>query len=164
MSGRSPQGIWVQDIWVQNLDLGNASPLTLPGVNDSPEWTVDGQSLIFRSVNQPNQGIYLAAADGSGKPRRLLDLSTGLFPSSFSPDGKWLASWEFSKGGAIWTAPVETTRQGLKIGKPELFLEPTFDPPIIARTTPAFSTDGRWLAYASLESGQIEVYVRPFPG
>jgi Tol biopolymer transport system component len=27
-----------------------------------------------------------------------------------------------------------------------------------------FSPDGRWLAYASNESGRQEVYVRPFPG
>jgi Tol biopolymer transport system component len=27
-----------------------------------------------------------------------------------------------------------------------------------------FSPDGRWLAYSSDESGQDEVYVRPFPG
>ena len=27
-----------------------------------------------------------------------------------------------------------------------------------------FSPDGRWIAYASDESGQIQVYVRPFPG
>jgi serine/threonine-protein kinase len=29
---------------------------------------------------------------------------------------------------------------------------------------PAFSPDGRWLAYQSNESGSFEVYVRPFPG
>lgn len=29
---------------------------------------------------------------------------------------------------------------------------------------PAFSPDGRWLAYASGESGRSEVYVQPFPG
>jgi hypothetical protein len=29
---------------------------------------------------------------------------------------------------------------------------------------PAFSPDGRWLAYQSNESGTNEVYVRPFPG
>ncbi len=28
---------------------------------------------------------------------------------------------------------------------------------------PAFSPDGRWLAYTSIESGENEVYVRPFP-
>ena len=30
-------------------------------------------------------------------------------------------------------------------------------------TSPAVSPDGRWLAYASNESGRWEVYVRPFP-
>ena len=29
---------------------------------------------------------------------------------------------------------------------------------------PRFSPDGKWLAYASDESGRSEVYVRPFPG
>jgi eukaryotic-like serine/threonine-protein kinase len=29
---------------------------------------------------------------------------------------------------------------------------------------PAFSPDGRWIAYHSNESGSFEVYVRPFPG
>ena len=28
---------------------------------------------------------------------------------------------------------------------------------------PAFSPDGRWIAYVSDESGQYEVYVRPYP-
>jgi serine/threonine-protein kinase len=28
---------------------------------------------------------------------------------------------------------------------------------------PALSPDGRWLAYASNESGSFEIYVRPFP-
>jgi Tol biopolymer transport system component len=29
--------------------------------------------------------------------------------------------------------------------------------------SPSVSPDGRWLAYVSDESGQNEVYVRPFP-
>ena len=31
-------------------------------------------------------------------------------------------------------------------------------------SSPAFSPDGRWLAYVSDESGRGEVYVQPFPG
>ena len=29
---------------------------------------------------------------------------------------------------------------------------------------PAFSPDGRWIAYQSNESGRLDVYVRPYPG
>jgi hypothetical protein len=32
-----------------------------------------------------------------------------------------------------------------------------------AETNPRFSTDGRWIAYRSNESGSQEIYVRPFP-
>jgi Tol biopolymer transport system component/DNA-binding winged helix-turn-helix (wHTH) protein len=165
MSGRSSQGIWVQDIWVQNLELGTASRLTsLPGVNDSPVWTADGRSVIFRSVSQPNAGIYAVRADGGGEARRLADLSTGVFPSSLSPDGRRLAIWDFASGGEIWTAPIESGPDGFRFGRAELFLKTAFDPPIVARTTATFSPDGRWLAHSSLESGHIEVYVRAFPG
>jgi hypothetical protein len=30
--------------------------------------------------------------------------------------------------------------------------------------TPSISPNGRWLAYASDETGRLEIYVRPFPG
>jgi serine/threonine-protein kinase len=45
-----------------------------------------------------------------------------------------------------------------------LFWKAALDPPLATRSGAAFSPDGRWLAYCALESGQIEVYVRPFPG
>jgi DNA-binding winged helix-turn-helix (wHTH) protein len=166
MSGRSSQGIFIQDIWVQDLDRGTVSRLTsLPGTNDSPVWTADGSSIIFRSVSQPNPGIYSVRTDGAGEARRLADLSTGVFPSSVSPDGKRLATWDLTSRDTVWTAPVENGRDGPRLGKAEPFVQATFDPPVlVARSVPAFSPDGRWLAYSSLESGLIEIYVRPFPG
>jgi dipeptidyl aminopeptidase/acylaminoacyl peptidase len=45
----------------------------------------------------------------------------------------------------------------LKAGTPERFLTSDLD------RGPAFSPDGRWLAYYSNESGRNEVYVRAFP-
>ena len=44
-------------------------------------------------------------------------------------------------------------------GKPTALLSGDFD-----QRAPAFSPDGRWLAYESNQSGQYNVYVRPFPG
>ena len=42
--------------------------------------------------------------------------------------------------------------------KPFPYLEAPFD-----QTAAQFSPDGRWVAYASNESGRDEIYVRPFP-
>jgi len=152
-----------QDIWVQDLDRGTASRVTaLPGVNDNPVWTADGWNLIFRSLYQPNAGIYGVRADGSSQAQRLLDLSTGEYPSSVSPDGKWLAVWDRRAGGTIWMAPMESGRHSLSLGKAELFLKTPIDPAVNPRSAPAFSPDGRWVAYCSNESGQLEVYVVPF--
>jgi hypothetical protein len=48
---------------------------------------------------------------------------------------------------------------GWKPAKPTVFLSGAFD-----QRAPAFSPDGLWLAYESNQSGQYNVYVRPFPG
>ena len=45
------------------------------------------------------------------------------------------------------------------IRKPYAYLQTPFN-----ERMPAFSPDGRWLAYASDESGRFEVYVQRFPG
>ena len=58
----------------------------------------------------------------------------------------------------IWTVPVETDSSGLRAGKPELFLQAPFQ-----ERGPMFSSDGRWIAYQSNESGRYEVYVQAFP-
>ena len=99
-------------------------------------------------------------ADGAGKPRPLTESKNGQFPWSFSPDGKRIAFANFPAGGSgdIWTVPVEVDGAGLKAGKPEVYLQTPAN-----ELYPAFSPDGRWIAYRSNESGTEEVYVRAFP-
>jgi Tol biopolymer transport system component len=85
-----------------------------------------------------------------------------LRPYSFSPDGKRLAFAELGvdTGFDLWTLPLDMSDpEHPKPGKPELFLRTPFN-----EVSPAFSPDGRWIAYTSVESGSNEVYVRPFPG
>gem|GEM_PF-4911105 len=53
---------------------------------------------------------------------------------------------------------MESDSVGLRAGKPEVFLQTQ-----AYERTPSFSPDGRWLAYASDESGTFQVYVRAFP-
>ena len=57
-----------------------------------------------------------------------------------------------------YALPLEREGAGLRAGKPEVFLQTPSD-----ERYPSFSPDGRWLAYASNESGAFQVYVRAFP-
>ncbi len=76
------------------------------------------------------------------------------FPGAWSPDGETLAFLHTIRNGEnidIWTLSLEGEREA------EAFLNGPFD-----EIQPAFSPDGKWLAYVSDESGRFEVYVRPF--
>ena len=56
--------------------------------------------------------------------------------------------------------PMEGSEaSGWKPGKATVFLNSP-----VQETQPAFSPDGRWLAYSAVEAGRSEVFVRPFPG
>src|SRR5207245_1463441 len=58
----------------------------------------------------------------------------------------------------IWTVPLSISA-GLQAGTPEIFAHTRFD-----ERHPCISPDGRWLAYASSESGTQQIYVQEFPG
>jgi serine/threonine-protein kinase len=132
--------------------------LTFTGkANYNPVWAPDGKHIAYDA----SDGLWWVRADGAGEPQRLLE-SKGVGASSFSPDGRhliYIGSSPETKYD-ILTLPLDLSDpEHPKPGKPEPFL-----------STPAnelyatLSPDGRWMAYASNESGRYEVYVRPFPG
>jgi serine/threonine-protein kinase len=154
------------DIWVKDLDRDTPSRLSfLPDTNGNPVWTPDGKIIVFSSSNRAAPGLYGIRSDGSGEAKRLTEGKSSEIPFSFSPDGKRLAIVQTGNGRSldILTMAVEVDpgpgALGVRLGKAELFLGTPFD-----ELRPAFSPDGRWLAYVSNESGTFEVYVRPFPG
>ena len=81
-------------------------------------------------------------------------------PTSFSPDGAYLAYWvqgDPKTGSDIWILPDPLGAPGTS--KPYPFLRTEFN-----EQAPQFSPDGHWIAYQSNESGRYEVYVALFPG
>jgi len=138
-----------QDIWVKDMDRDTASRLSfVPDLNDRPVWTPDGKTIVFHSLNPDAPGLYAIRADGSGEAKRLTEGAQ--VPHSFSPDGKHLAISQTGNAGSfdIFTLPVESDAvpgaAGVRLGKAELFLGTPF-----RENSPAFSPDGRWLAYHS---------------
>jgi len=146
------------DIQIYDWQRDTMTPLTFTHTNLFPVWTPDGKHIVF--VSRPPNSLRWIRADGAGEAQPLLESKGELRPYSFSPDGRSLAFAEMSvdTGFDLWTLPLDMSDpEHPKPGKPELFLRTPSD-----EQEPAFSPDGRWIAYASSESG--ELYVRPFLG
>jgi protein kinase-like protein/WD40 repeat protein len=150
------------DITVYDWQRDTTSRLTFtPGTNNYPVWTPDGRGIVYRSAPGAVGNLYWVRSDGAAAALRLTESKNDQTPYSFSPDGKRLAFVE--QGGAtlndIWTLPIDwSDPEHPKAGQPEVFLRTPN-----SENAPAFSPDGRWLAYGAQEGPNQEVYVRPFP-
>jgi Tol biopolymer transport system component len=134
--------------------------LTFTQRNFYPVWTPDGKHIAFAVRSPDAKSLHWIRADGAGEAQLLLEGEDLVGAYSFSPDGKRLAFGERGVDTSfdLWTLPLDLSDpEHPKPGKPELFLRTPFD-----EQEPAFSPDGRWIAYRSNESGRNEVYVRPF--
>jgi Tol biopolymer transport system component len=121
------------------------------GANVDPIWTPDGKRIVFKGAKNR---LYWQPADGSAGAELLTssELAGNNVPGSWTPDGKVLTFMEINPntGYDVYM---------LKDGKPQPFVSTA-----ALETAPRFSPDGRFVAYASDESGRLEVYVRPYPG
>ncbi len=152
------------DVWVYEWGRDTLSRLTFdPGPDFGPVWTPDGRRIAFSSRRADGAGnLYWQRADGTGEAERLTESKNLQVPTSWHPSGKLLAFAQGNPQGGwdILILPLQGDEaSGWKPGKPTVFLNGPF-----IEWQPAFSPDGRFLAYTSNESGRSEVYVRPFPG
>jgi len=144
------------DIWTYDWQRDAMSKLTFGDETFAfPTWSPDGRFIAFRG----DSGIFWTRADGAGKPQALTQSKAAQWLWSFSPDGKRLAYADYGSGsGDLWTIPLENDGGGPRAGKAEVFLQTP-----ATNLAPAFSPDGRWIAYGSFEAGASEIYVRAFP-
>jgi Tol biopolymer transport system component len=152
------------DIWVYEWERDTLTRLTFKGdSNVRPVWTPDGQRIVYTSTQKgAAANIWWIRADGGGDAQRLTESNYAQDPNSWSPDGKILAFQQDNPGTGqdLMTMSVEgSEKAGWKPGEPKPFVSTP-----ATEVRPAFSHDGRWIAYHSNESGSFEVYVRPFPG
>jgi Tol biopolymer transport system component len=124
----------------------NMMKLTFDEADDSyPVWTSDGKRIAFLSLRD-KPGIYIKEANGTGEDKFLA--SSGA-PFHWSKDGKTMVVGS-SSGIAMLSLDGDKNIKRLLPEKRN-------------QGVPQVSTDERWLAYRSNESGRAEVYVRPFP-
>ncbi len=147
------------DIWIEDLERGVQTRFTFGPMSIAPVWSPDGSRIVYASITKNFLSLFVKNSSGVGSPEPLNSADSRFqIPTSWSRDGRYIlfqrSAGNAGKGGrAIWAMPFFGDR------KPFPYLQSQFDV-----GEGAFSPDGRWVAYASDESGNSEVYLSPFPG
>jgi serine/threonine protein kinase/Tol biopolymer transport system component len=147
----------VGDIWIFDLERpGNPSRFTFDAAEDNyPLWTPDGSHIIFASNRDGGIfNLYSKSASGTGDDELLFKSPNSKTPTDVSFDGtKVLYDEQDPKTGYdLWVLSLS------KEPKATQFLGSGY-----TEYKATFSPDMHWIAYASNQSGQFEVYVRDFP-
>jgi serine/threonine protein kinase/Tol biopolymer transport system component len=144
------------DLWVFEFERGVDTRLTFePGREVSPMWRGDGSRIVYATI--PSDALYEKAANGAGSPELFFTPPKGagvILAHEWTPDGRFLA---VSIGGAaadIYLLPAEGTAE---TRKPIPLVKTQFNERGVR-----FSSNGKFFAYTSDESGKDEAYVRPF--
>ncbi len=157
------------DVWIEHLQNGTSTRFTFdPAEETTPVWSRDGALVAYRTV-AGGSAVVLKAANGMHGEKRLFTVRRGLrlpggyeasdlIPNSWSSDDKQiLCSMQVVAGGSRSSLLAVIPASG---GEPVPFLPPQSSD----NTNGQISPDGKWVLYASNESGDWEIYATTFPG
>ncbi|HEV2199809.1 MAG TPA: protein kinase [Bryobacteraceae bacterium] len=146
-----------EDLWLRDLTRGAEQRLTSDvSINFAPSWSPRGDRIAFSSNRGGVIHLYERAATGTGRDQLLLAGTANQNLSQWSQDGRFIVYHEGDPktNFDIWVLPMDSGAER----KPVPFLRSEFNE-LFGQLSP----DTHWMAYTSDETGQREVYVRPFP-
>jgi Tol biopolymer transport system component len=125
-----------------------------PATEVAPIWSPDGTRIVFSSDRDGPMNLYQRAASGAGYDEPLLKSDNNKGSTDWSADGRFILYQEQNQktNFDLWVLPLSGEQ------KPFHYLQTDF-----AEQQGRFSPDGKWVAYASNESGTWQVYVQSFP-
>jgi serine/threonine-protein kinase len=143
-------------IWVKHLATGAYSPISQELIDaDRPVWSPDGRSIGFLATRNTRRTAWMRRADGSDSARPIAGGSAEYDEVWFDRSGRFTLFRSFGAAeGSRFLLALENGVDTL----PRVLLQTRDD-----NFAPTLSPNGQWLAYVSDESGNSEVYVRPFP-
>jgi serine/threonine-protein kinase len=154
-------------VWLYDIRRDKLTPFTFEGLNRHAVWTPDSGRLIFMSNKEGPTQIFWRAADGTGEEERLTNnrlTSTGdILQIPYSSQNGMLTFIKAVRPteAELWVLALGAPSSGTQRDRQEQRL-------VVQKVAidggPQLSPDGRWLAYASDELGQRQIYVQPFPG
>jgi serine/threonine protein kinase len=139
----------VRNIWIHEIGRPTKSRVTFGTDDVDPVWHPRDGRIVFQNGNWD---IAAVTGDG-GEPKAVLTTPVPEFGATWSTDGRHLVFVRFSpdKQADIWT---------IEDGKaPRPIVQERF-----SEMMPTLSPDGRFIAYASDETGRLEIFARAFPG
>jgi Tol biopolymer transport system component/DNA-binding winged helix-turn-helix (wHTH) protein len=140
-------------IWVLDDKFDTRTRLVPNGA--VPVWSPDGVRIAYTSgKNAGVDDIFVRPARSDAAEELVLQTATTKHVTDWSPDGRYIVYVETNPRTKldVWLLPMFGDR------RPVPFLATSANE-MQAQVSP----DGHWIAYASDESGQWEIYVRPFP-
>ena len=146
----TPKG---NDLWQYDLATHTPVQVTTSGAAVGGTWTPDGKRTVFLSTEGGRDALWIRSVDGAAPPKRVIS-AAGVFAATVSHDGRDVIFQRIINGvWSVWSASVagDSTPHPIVVEKYDAFM-------------PALSPNGRWLAYATNESGRYEIYVKPYPG
>jgi dipeptidyl aminopeptidase/acylaminoacyl peptidase len=153
LTGPDGPRLWTADL--ANIARRTVLPLDAGAINWAPMWTLDGQRLVFIvSGERGGDAVYWRRADGSGAAEHLIDTRAAEGWMAGGAQLRFLTLKESAGNRDYGIAALDmASRQVI----------PIVDLPNSAQHSSAVSPDGRWMAYASNETGQYEVWIEPLP-
>ncbi|MFZ0285713.1 MAG: protein kinase, partial [Terriglobales bacterium] len=137
------------DVWTYDLATESSKRLTFdPAIDSSPVWSPDSSRIAFCSDRAQRFNLYLKDATGAQEETVIPHEGPDRYPTDWSHDGKYVL---YESGTDLWFLTFPSLSSSL-------FLKGISTP-----RAGRFSPDGKWVAYASNESGRWEVYVTSFP-
>jgi len=143
-----------RDIWIYDLKRGTASRLTFGhGDKTNTTWSPDGTRILFSSNQNGRYDIYQKAANGLGNAQPFFQFPEhALHLDDLSSDGHYAICDTAAINTELWALPLFGDR------KPFPFVQGNF-----RAISGAFSPNSRYVAFASNETGNLQVYVQTFP-
>jgi serine/threonine protein kinase len=140
-----------QKIWSYDVKSGARSRITSgTDINMWSVWSPDGSRILFTSQHDTLVESYIQIIGKGGGAQHLFP-QVGI-PVDWSKDNKKILVTRFGatrQAGDLWVVPADSGGGGY------LFAGTEFD-----ENDGRFSTDGKWIAYVSNETGEYEVYVK----
>jgi serine/threonine protein kinase len=139
------------DAWIYDVQRGTLTKASFGGDDYHPHLSPDGKMFGYDSSKGGNQDVYVKQGITQGAEIKITDGPQLKELYGFTPDGREVIFAQQNKdsGWDLYAAAVEGDH------KPRPLVVAPFN-----QSEARISPDGKWLVYASDESGQSEVFVQ----